>query len=79
MATRSECHKCHEKEAVHSADVPFNDSNSEGWGQDDRDMARMGKKQEFKRNFSWISSVGFTSCTMDKSITPSLHISDSDL
>jgi len=31
---------------------------------DDRDMARMGKKQEFQRNFNWISSVGFTSCTM---------------
>lgn len=61
MATRSEYH---EKEAVHSSDVPVNDRNSEGWGQDDKDMARMGKKQEFKRNFSWISSVGFTSCTM---------------
>ncbi len=67
MATRSEFH---EKEAVYSAEVPINDKDSDGWGQDDRDMARMGKKQEFKRNFGWISGVGFTSCTMDKSITP---------
>jgi hypothetical protein len=71
MATRNESH---EKEAAYSADVPISDNSSDGWGQDDKDMARMGKKQEFKRNFSWISSVGFTSCTMDKSITPSLHI-----
>ena len=68
-----------EKEAQYSADVPINDDGSDGWGQDDKDMARMGKKQEFKRNFSWISSVGFTSCTMDKSITLSLHVSDADL
>lgn len=31
---------------------------------DQRDMQRMGKKQEFKRNFNWFSSIAFTSCTM---------------
>lgn len=31
---------------------------------DARDMTRMGKKQEFKREFDWISSLGFTSITM---------------
>lgn len=31
---------------------------------DQRDMQRMGKEQEFKRNFNWFSSVAFTSCTM---------------
>ena len=66
MATRNESLQ---KEAAYSADVPFGDNGSDGWGQDDKDMARMGKKQEFKRNFSSISSIGFTSCTMDKSIT----------
>lgn len=76
MATRS---KFHDKEAAYSADVPINDNNTEGWAQDDKDMARMGKRQEFKRNFSWISSIGFTSCTMDKSIIPSLHMLDADL
>jgi len=76
MATRNEFQ---EKEAAYSADVPISDNSSDGWGQDDRDMARMGKQQEFKRNFSWISSVGFTSCTMDKSITLSLHSFDADL
>ena len=72
MATRSESY---EKEAAYVTDVPIGDENSEGWAQDDRDMARMGKKQEFMRNFGWISSVGFTSCTMDKSITARLDIS----
>jgi hypothetical protein len=37
---------------------------TEHYDQDNIDMARMGKKQEFQRNFNWISSVGFTSCTM---------------
>ena len=75
MATRG---VSHEKETAYSADVPTSDNTSEEWGQDDLDMARMGKKQEFKRNFSWISSVGFTSCTMDKSITRSLRIFGAD-
>jgi hypothetical protein len=39
------------------------DSASE-FSADQRDMQRMGKKQEFKRNFNWFSSVAFTSCTM---------------
>ena len=75
MAARS---GSHEKEAAYFADVPISDDSSEGGAQDDKDMARMGKKQEFKRNFGWISSVGFTSCTMDKSITSSLRIFDAD-
>lgn len=53
-----------EKEDVYSGNIPVSHDDNYGWGQDERDMARMGKKQEFKRNFGWISSVGFTSCTM---------------
>ncbi|KAK5206510.1 hypothetical protein LTR20_006943 [Exophiala xenobiotica] len=33
------------------------DTSNDGHDQDDKDMARMGKKQEFKRNFNWISSM----------------------
>src|SRR5271155_2218006 len=32
--------------------------------QDIRDMERLGKKQEFKRNFSFISTLGFISIYM---------------
>lgn len=39
------------------------DSASE-FSADQRDMQRMGKEQEFKRNFNWFSSIAFTSCTM---------------
>lgn len=53
-----------EKEAAYSADPFVSDTSVDGDGQDGKDMARMGKKQEFKRNFNWVSSVGFTSCTM---------------
>lgn len=52
-----------EKEAVYTTGALESDESSHG-SQDGRDMARMGKKQEFKRGFNWISSVGFTSCTM---------------
>ncbi|KJZ71925.1 hypothetical protein HIM_08681 [Hirsutella minnesotensis 3608] len=31
---------------------------------DRRDMQRMGKKQEFRRNFRLISTIGFTTCVM---------------
>jgi hypothetical protein len=31
---------------------------------DQRDMQRMGKKQEFRRNFRFITTVGFTCCVM---------------
>ncbi|KJZ69917.1 hypothetical protein HIM_10702 [Hirsutella minnesotensis 3608] len=31
---------------------------------DRRDMRRMGKKQEFRRNFRLISTIGFTTCVM---------------
>lgn len=53
-----------EKEIVHAGvDLPTDDSSSSD-GQDGRDMARMGKQQEFSRGFNWISSVGLTSCAM---------------
>lgn len=47
-------------------DVPPSSSeNGEVWlSHDELDMARMGITQELKRNFGWLSSVGFTSCTM---------------
>ena len=57
----------YKKEATYATATPLNDDGSDGWGQDEKDMARMGKKQEFQRTFNWISSIGFTSCTMDKS------------
>ena len=53
-----------EKQAGVAGEAFVGDSGSDGYDQDDKDMLRMGKKQEFKRNFNWISSVGFTSCTM---------------
>jgi hypothetical protein len=53
-----------EKEPGVAGEAFVSDSSNDGYDQDDKDMARMGKKQEFKRNFNWISSVGFTSCTM---------------
>ena len=31
---------------------------------DQRDMQRMGKKQEFRRNFHFLTTVGFTCCVM---------------
>lgn len=31
---------------------------------DKRDMHRMGKKQEFSRNFKIVTSIAFTSCVM---------------
>lgn len=31
---------------------------------DQRDMKRMGKKQEFMRNFRVVTSIAFTSCVM---------------
>lgn len=67
MATHNE--ETFKKEALYSTVVPISDDSS---SQDDKDMARMGKKQEFKRNFGWISSVCFTSCTMDTSFPPTL-------
>lgn len=53
-----------EKEAEVTGGPFVSDSGSDGFNQDEKDMVRMGKKQEFSRNFNWISSVGFTSCTM---------------
>lgn len=52
------------KETAYSTDATIDDNGVDGYGQDEKDMMRMGKKQEFSRNFNWISSVGFTSCTM---------------
>lgn len=43
------------------------DSIDEAWGDtptDQRDMLRMGKKQEFKRNFSFLSALAFVSVYM---------------
>lgn len=53
-----------EKQTDVAGEAFVGDNGSDGYNQDDKDMLRMGKKQEFKRNFNWISSVGFTSCTM---------------
>lgn len=57
-----------EKEAEYGDKETYNgeagEFTSDAGSQDGKDMARMGKKQEFSRNFNWISSVGFTSCTM---------------
>ena len=44
--------------------------------QDRQDMLRLGKKQEFKRNFSFVSTLGFISIYMvhpKPSVTPPLH------
>lgn len=50
------------KETIHSGS---GNESGENWASyDEMDMARMGKKQELKRTFSWLSSIGFTSCTM---------------
>ena len=68
-----------EKNVAYSAELRINDDSVEALGQDDKDMARMGKKQEFKRNFNWIGSVGFTSCAMDESIIPNVCVFDADL
>lgn len=43
------------------------DFADEAWGDtatDQRDMLRMGKKQEFKRNFSFLSALAFVSVYM---------------
>ena len=48
--------------------LPVYDGGYEGvWGdskQDQRDMLRLGKKQEFKRNFHLLSALGFVSVYM---------------
>lgn len=31
---------------------------------DQRDMQRMGKKQQFRRNFKFVTTVGFTCCVV---------------
>ncbi len=48
-----------EKEAAYAANTSIDDNGSDGFGQDEKDMSRMGKKQEFKRNFNWISKSPF--------------------
>lgn len=50
-----------------SEEVLFEDMfvNDAGYtATDQRDMQRMGKKQELMRNFRTVSSIGFTSCVM---------------
>ena len=76
MVTQSESL---EKQAAYSAELPIRDNGSEVLAQDDKAMARMGKKQEFKRSFDWVGSVGFTSCIMDEFIIPNLLVFDADL
>ena len=76
MVTKSESF---EEQAEYSAELPISDTGSEALAQDEKAMARMGKKQEFKRSFDWIGSVGFTSCIMDELTIPSLHRNDADL
>lgn len=41
------------------ADSPWGNTNA-----DEQDMQRLGKKQEFKRNFSFLSALGFVSVYM---------------
>ena len=46
---------------------PVYDGYVDVWGdskQDQRDMLRLGKKQEFKRNFHLLSALGFVSVYM---------------
>lgn len=42
----------------------LNDSSTRTTDNDKRDMRRMGKKQEFRRNFRTLSTIGFTTCVM---------------
>ena len=37
---------------------------------DQRDMQRMGKKQEFRRNFHFLTTVGFTCCVVSLPVLP---------
>jgi choline transport protein len=51
---------------VESDSADYN-ADQDGWGDTDadlRDMRRLGKKQEFKRNFSFWSTLGFVSIYM---------------
>ena len=46
---------------------PVHDGYDDSWGdsrQDMIDMQRLGKKQEFKRNFHFLSAIGFVSVYM---------------
>lgn len=46
---------------------PLDDGFGDSWGHEEsdrRDMLRMGKKQEFKRNFHTLSALGFVSVYM---------------
>lgn len=51
-------------EKSNSAGSPVVTDSASEFSADQRDMQRMGKEQELKRNFNWFSSVAFTSCTM---------------
>jgi hypothetical protein len=43
----------------------LHDAVKEGFtANDQRDMQRMGKKQEFRRNFHFLTTVGFTCCVV---------------
>lgn len=55
----------HNKDAEHDAHIEGFVVDDLGFTSNDRkDMQRMGKEQELKRNFRLISSVAFTSCVM---------------
>ena len=43
---------------------------------DQRDMQRMGKKQEFRRNFHMITTIAFTCCVMGKYLLNSRNLAD---
>ncbi|KKY21609.1 putative amino acid permease [Phaeomoniella chlamydospora] len=53
----------HERGISPNLEVP--EDIRQGFTENDRrDMARLGKKQEFRRNFRFISTLGFTCCVM---------------
>lgn len=54
-------------EDEHGSPVDDHYVNAGQWGNtisDEQDMARLGKRQEFKRNFSFLSALGFVSVYM---------------
>jgi hypothetical protein len=58
----------HDESSPYAEDgLPTYDGDEDVWGdskQDQRDMLRLGKKQEFKRNFHTLSALGFVSVYM---------------
>ncbi len=57
----------HEPSQYTEDGLPAYDGYQDVWGdskEDQRDMLRLGKKQEFKRNFHTLSALGFVSVYM---------------